>query len=130
MRTLFIGGPGRSGTSFVAERLGAHPQVAQFKDIELKIFCEKDGLQDLFHALVETYSPNRAVMALDQFAVMTTSLSGGRLGQPALTPAAPASEVPPALATANPVRPPCGRRSLPRPPDSQDHARFLDAMAV
>ncbi len=44
MRILFVGGPGRSGTSFVADRCGSHPQVATLKDIELKIFCEKNGL--------------------------------------------------------------------------------------
>jgi hypothetical protein len=91
MRTLFVGGPGRSGTSFVADRLGTHPQVAALKDIELKIFCEKNGLQDLFHALVETYSPNRAGMALDQFRRMAQALVEGRYGQPALTTAAPAA---------------------------------------
>jgi hypothetical protein len=92
MRIVFAGGPGRSGTSFVANRLGTHPQVAVFKDIELKIFCEKNGLQDLFHALVETYSPNRAVMALDQFRRMVEALTEGRYGQPALTTAAPVQD--------------------------------------
>jgi len=92
VRYLFIGGPGRSGTSFVADRLGAHPQVAAFKDIELKIFCEKGGLQDLLHALVETYSPNRAVMALNQFRRMAEALIEGGYGQPALTTAAPAAD--------------------------------------
>jgi hypothetical protein len=91
MRYLFVGGPGRSGTSFVADRLGAHPQVAAFKDIELKIFCEKNGLLDLFHAICETYSPNRAVMALDQFRRMAEALTEGRYGQPALSTAAPAA---------------------------------------
>ncbi|MCH8167986.1 MAG: sulfotransferase [Proteobacteria bacterium] len=92
MRTLFVGGPGRSGTSFVAERLGRHGQVVMLKDIELKIFCEKNGLQDLFHALVETYSPNRAVMALSQFQRMAEALIVGGYGQPALTTAAPADD--------------------------------------
>lgn len=89
MRILFAGGPGRSGTSFVAERLGRHGQVVVLKDIELKILCEQNGLQDLFHSLVETYSPNRAVMALDQFRRMAEALIEGRYGQPALTTAAP-----------------------------------------
>jgi hypothetical protein len=88
-RTLFVGGPGRSGTSFVADRLGRHPGVATLKDIELKIFCEKNGLQDLFHALTATYSPNRAVMALDQFRRMAEALIDGRYGQPALAKMAP-----------------------------------------
>lgn len=92
MRVLFIGGPGRSGTSFVADRLGDHPQVVALKDIELKIFCEKNGLQDLFHSLVLTYSPNRAVMALDQFRRMAHALVTGRYGQPGLSVAAPARD--------------------------------------
>ena len=92
MRYLFVGGPGRSGTSFVAECLGGHSQVAMLKDIELKIFCEKNGLQDLFHSLVETYSPNRAVMALNQFGRMAEALIKGGYGQPALTTAAPVAD--------------------------------------
>ncbi len=92
MRILFVGGPGRSGTSFVAERLGRHAQVAVLKHIELKILCEKNGLQDLFHSLIETYSPNRAVMALNQFRRMAEALIEGSYGQPALTTAAPAED--------------------------------------
>jgi hypothetical protein len=92
MRILFVGGPGRNGTSFVADRLGAHEQVVTLKDIELKIFCEKDGLQDLFHALVSSYSPNCAVMVLDQFTRMTQALVEGSYGQPAFSTAAPATD--------------------------------------
>ncbi|HUF86332.1 MAG TPA: sulfotransferase [Thermohalobaculum sp.] len=89
MHYLFVGGPGRSGTSFVADRLGLHPGVRALKDIELKIFCEKNGLLDLYHALVETYSPNRAAIALDQFRHMSEALIEGRYGQAPLTSAAP-----------------------------------------
>lgn len=92
MRILFVGGPGRSGTSFVAERLATHPEVAALKDIELKIFSEKNGLLDLYHALVETYSPNRAVVALDQFRRLAEALIAGRHGQVALTTVAPAED--------------------------------------
>ena len=92
MRYLFVGGPGRSGTSFVADRLGAHPSVAALKDVELKIFCEKNGLVDLRHALVETYSPNRATVALDQFQRLADALIEGRHGQQALALAAPTAE--------------------------------------
>ncbi|MHA1529653.1 MAG: sulfotransferase [Alphaproteobacteria bacterium] len=92
MRYLFIGGPGRSGTSFVADRLGAHPDIVTLKDIELKIFCEKNSLLDLLNALTETYSPNRAVMALDQFWRMAEALIEGGYGQPALTTAHPSAD--------------------------------------
>jgi len=81
MRYIFAGGPGRSGTSFIADRLGAHPQIASLKDIELKIFSEKNGLIDLFHALCQTYSPNRANVAIDQFRRMAEALAAGRFGQ-------------------------------------------------
>jgi len=75
MRYIFAGGPGRSGTSFIADRLGAHPQIASLKDVELKIFSEKNGLLDLFHALCQTYSPNRANVAIDQFRRMAEALA-------------------------------------------------------
>ncbi len=88
---LFVGGPGRSGTSFVADRLGRHPEVASLPDIELKIFCERNGLQDLFHVLVESYSPNRARTVTRQFRQLVEALVAGRHGQPALTTVAPAA---------------------------------------
>ncbi|MEM7684157.1 MAG: sulfotransferase [Pseudomonadota bacterium] len=89
-RTIFVGGPGRSGTSFVAERLGRHPEICSFQGIELKIFSEKNGLLDLRHALVERYSPNRAGVALDQFRKLFSALVGGQFGQPAFESLAPA----------------------------------------
>lgn len=92
MRHVFVGGPGRSGTSFVADRLGTHPGTAALKDVELKIFCETNGLLDFYHVLVETYSPNRAVIGLDQFRRMAAALTDGQYGQPPLTSAAPAAE--------------------------------------
>ena len=81
---IFVGGPGRSGTSFVADRLGRHPDVCLLPDIELKLFTEKNGVLDLFHALVQTYSPNRATVALDQFRKFFLALVDGRFGQPGL----------------------------------------------
>lgn len=85
MRTLFIGGPGRSGTSYVAARLGAHRDVCSLPDIELKLFSEKSGLLDLYHSLVEHYSPNRGTVAVDQFRRMALALLEGRYGQPAIS---------------------------------------------
>ena len=85
MRTLFIGGPGRSGTSFVAQRLGQHGEVCAFPGIELKLFAEKNGLLDLHHSLVEAYSPNRATVALQQFRRMIDGLIHGQFGQPGLS---------------------------------------------
>ncbi len=81
---IFVGGPGRSGTSFVADRLGRHPHVCAFPNSELKLFTEKNGLMDLRYVLVESYSPNRATVALDQFIKFYAALVDGRFGQEAL----------------------------------------------
>jgi hypothetical protein len=91
-QVLFVGGPGRSGTSFIADRLGRHPQICSFPNSELKLFTEKNGLIDLHHALVESYSPNRATVALDQFRKFYIALVDGRFGQEALTAHAPRPE--------------------------------------
>ena len=92
MRKLFVGGPGRSGTSFFADRLGQHPQVVSFADVELKFFTEKNGLLDLWHALGQTYSPNRAVQATEQFRRMVEALITGQYGQLPLSELLPASD--------------------------------------
>ncbi len=84
MRTIFVGGPGRSGTSFVAAQLGTHPSVGTLPGIELKLFTEKGGLLDLHHSLVCAYSPNRATVALRQFRGVVDALVHGRFGQQAL----------------------------------------------
>lgn len=81
LRPLFVGGPGRSGTSFVADRLGHHPEVASLREVELKIFCERGGLLDLHEVLTRSYSPNRAIIALQHFHRATDALIAGRWGQ-------------------------------------------------
>lgn len=90
MRIIFVGGPGRSGTSFVAARLGEHPAVGTLPGIELKLFTEKGGLLDLHHSLVTAYSPNRATVAVRQFRTHMESLVLGRFGQKQLGELAPA----------------------------------------
>lgn len=84
-RFLFVGGPGRSGTSYVARQLGGHPDIGSFPDIELKLISEKGGLLDLRHSLVEQYSPNRASVAVQQFRRMAHALFVGQYGQPPLS---------------------------------------------
>lgn len=84
MQTIFIGGPGRSGTSFVADRLANHPQISALRGVELKLFTEKNGLLDLWHSFIERYSPNRAMVARQQFMRLTDALIGGQYGQPGL----------------------------------------------
>ena len=79
MRTIIIGGPGRSGTTYVANRIGTH-----FFDIELKILSENDGLSDLRHVLCDHYSPPRAMIAIRRFQQLFAELSIGSFGQPEL----------------------------------------------
>lgn len=81
---IFVGGPGRSGTSFVADRVGSHENVATFRDVELKIFGELHGLMDLRNALVQRFSPNRGEVAVKNFRGMFKSVCSGGYGQPAL----------------------------------------------
>lgn len=81
---IFVGGPGRSGTSFVADRIGRHNEVATFQDVELKIFTEFGGLLDMQSVLVEYFSPNRAEVIFGQFRRMIKSVRTGGYGQPAL----------------------------------------------
>lgn len=79
---IFLGGPGRSGTSFVADRVQRHPQVASYHDVELKIFFEADGLFDLRSVLCRDYSPNRATVAVRRFDNLVQMLMNGGFAQP------------------------------------------------
>lgn len=92
LRSLFVGGPGRSGTSFVADRLATLPGIATFRGVELKFFTEKNGLLDLWLSLGESYSPNRAVVAMQQFRRFASALIDGQFGQPGLSRLMPAGE--------------------------------------
>lgn len=85
LRTLFVGGPGRSGTTVVAQRIAEIDQAVAFPGVELKFFTEKNGLLDLWHSLGEHYSPNRAVVAMRQFRQFTRDLIEGRFSQPGLS---------------------------------------------
>lgn len=69
-----MGGSGRSGTSAIAERLRVVPEISSFLDVELRLLSEADGIIDLFWNLVEAYSPQRAALALDRFAIMFNAL--------------------------------------------------------
>lgn len=72
--TIFVGGPGRSGTSFFAAALSAHPEICTFPDVELKIFSETDGIWDLYNALVTQFSPQRAPIAVERFLQLVGAL--------------------------------------------------------
>jgi hypothetical protein len=69
-----VGGSGRSGTSAIAERLRVVPEISSFLDVELRLLSEADGIIDLYWNLVEAYSPQRAALALDRFAIMFNAL--------------------------------------------------------
>ncbi len=84
MRMIIIGGPGRSGTTYVANRIGTHAQCAHFFDVELKILSEIDGLADLRYSLCEHYSPPRAGITARRFKDSITQLVNGTYGQPML----------------------------------------------
>lgn len=78
---IFVGGPGRSGTSFVADNLQNHPSIAGFKELELKLFFELGGLYDLRATLCRDYSPNRATVAIGAFQDVVKQLRNGDFGQ-------------------------------------------------
>lgn len=78
---IFVGGPGRSGTTLVAHGLAQHPAVCSFYDVELKVFCETNGLIDLRGTLTDQYSPTRALTAIRQFREVVDALIEGGYGQ-------------------------------------------------
>lgn len=81
LRMVFVGGSGRSGTSFVHTAIGAHPQVATFLQLELKIMSSYGGLLDLFRTLTDDYAPSRATEVLIHFDRVTERLVSGGFGQ-------------------------------------------------
>lgn len=83
-RIIVMGGPGRSGTTYLAAALGAHPAVASFPRVELKFLFERDGLVDLGWTLCESFSPNRAWVALARFRTLMNQLRNGGFDQPLL----------------------------------------------
>lgn len=85
LRIIVVGGPGRSGTTYVANRIGTHVQTAHFFDIELKILSEIDGLRDLRYVLCDHYSPPRAAIAARRFKQIFAELAIGTFGQPKLS---------------------------------------------
>lgn len=92
LRTVFVGGPGRSGTTVVAQRIAAADGAVAFPGVELKFFTEKNGILDLWHSLGEHYSPNRAVVAMRQFRRFACDLIDGRFSQPGFSTLAPAAD--------------------------------------
>lgn len=64
---IFIGGSGRSGTSFLTEAIGLNERVVSFPTVELKFLISRGGLLDLRYSLVQEYNIDGAQQALAQF---------------------------------------------------------------
>ena len=73
-RYLFLGGSGRSGTSFVAQQLCQFHEVIGMMDVELKFLGEYNGIPELYTALVSHHGIFRAKMALAKFRDVFNSL--------------------------------------------------------
>ena len=58
MRSLYICGPGRSGTSVMAAQLSGVPGIF-YPGFEQKVFSETDGLTDVLRNATVAFSPNR-----------------------------------------------------------------------
>lgn len=83
-KIILMGGPGRSGTTYLAAALGAHPAIASFPGVELKLLFERDGLVDLGWVLCDSFSPNRAWVGLARFRTLMNQLLNGGFDQPLL----------------------------------------------
>lgn len=75
MKYVFVGGPGRSGTSVFVHRLQLWPAIGSFLDNELKFFSEADGIWDLYWNFVKAFSPQRAPMALKRFRLLAEDVA-------------------------------------------------------
>ncbi len=66
LKPVFIGGTGRSGTSILKEVLQQHSNIVTIRN-ELRIIIDPDGVLDLFSALTDRWSTNRADAAIYRF---------------------------------------------------------------
>lgn len=93
MKHVFVGGPGRSGTSAFVHRLQGWRAVTTFVDTELKLYSELDGIWDLYWSFVECYSPQRAAGALARFRNLFADISGSGPGFVGLGDHLPAADI-------------------------------------
>ena len=66
LKPIFIGGTGRSGTTILKKVLQQHSSIVTIPN-ELRIIIDPDGILDLFGALTERWSVNRADVATHRF---------------------------------------------------------------
>lgn len=78
---VFVGGSGRSGTSFFTSALSRHPRIATIQKVETKLVTATGGVLDLRSVLVDTYAPGRALEALTRFDRLCTALLDGTAGR-------------------------------------------------
>lgn len=75
---IFVGGTGRSGTTWLAQMLGEHPDVWSVP-VESRFLIDPGGLQDLVRDLSTSYTPYHASAALYRIDdLLTKRLSGRR----------------------------------------------------
>ena len=63
---IFVGGSGRSGTSFVARRLGQTKEIARVP-YETRFLTDNKGAIDLFDSLTENFSIDKARSSVEDF---------------------------------------------------------------
>lgn len=66
LRGIFIGGPGRSGTTIMKKVLCTTPKVARCRE-ELRLVSDPGGLVDLYQVFATTWSPFRGDAAWRRF---------------------------------------------------------------
>lgn len=66
MKIVLIGGSGRSGTSYLYEKVLQIPAAVGYDSVESKILYETGGLFDFYKTVTEFFSPNRAFLAKKQ----------------------------------------------------------------
>lgn len=74
---IFVGGTGRSGTTWLAQTLGEHPDVWSLP-VESRFLIDPGGLQDLVTALTTSYTPYHASDAMRRLEYMLTVRVSGR----------------------------------------------------
>ena len=77
---VFIGGTGRSGTSFLFRMIRTTDGFYSFGDLESNFIIEVAGLMDLFHGLSVGYNASRSERSIQSFTQRMGRLRGGLEG--------------------------------------------------
>lgn len=79
LKPIFIGGTGRSGTTILKAVLQQHSNIVTIPN-ELRVIIDPDGVLDLFSALTERWSVNRADVAIHRFKSLISKCLGAPYG--------------------------------------------------